>query len=163
MDKLEIFRAIFYNPELTLRKIAELLRISPTIVSKTAKDLYFKGVFDITPVGRAYRIRINDVPETRMLLLASEARFTYEKVLEQPEIKNINKTGDIVVLYGSRASNYYTDFSDFDIFSGSVKKLKKLTGESLGEGIMKKHVVLKGFEKFMEVALEWRISSGALK
>ncbi len=155
-NTLKVFRTIFYNPELSLRQIAKKLGVSPTVVSRIAKKLYFDRVLDLKPIGRSYLVGVNSNDLSRSLLIASEALFTFFKLKEQKEIREIRKKEEIVLVFGSRASDYFTDFSDVDVFSGKKKELEKLIKQPIGRAIMKKHIILKGFEPFVEVAFKWR-------
>lgn len=169
MNKYFVFRTIFFRFPITIRGISNHLKISPSTVFRMVKELQREKLIKIKIYGRSYMIYPNFENKVgKYLLLASEALFTEKKFREMPELLDfLDEKSEIILLYGSRAEDYYLDTSDYDILKLWKEMKREEFEEEILEGnpfilsILSKHVVLKGFEEWVDFV--WKSLSGALK
>jgi len=166
-----VLRTIFYNAPVTLREASRISKCSISKASRIVKDLERKKLIKILVEGRSYLLYPN--LENNLLkfkLLEEEILYTL-KILEKypfllEKLKNIR--GKIILIFGSYAAEEADELSDVDIlvingkcndyFTLSFKEFRRLLKDKNQTilSVVKKHVIIKGFEDFIEVMLKWR-------
>ncbi len=169
-DNCFIFRTIFYNEPISIREISRINKISPSKVSRIVKHLFNKRLISIEVIGRNYLIRPNlNNYLTKYLLLKEEASYTISSLQEYPQLsKYLNVKSDVTIIFGSYAEHTADDLSDIDIlmingndkigynFTLSQFRKKLLKRNNTILSILKKHIILKGFELFIKEVIRWK-------
>ena len=168
-----ILRTVFYNAPLTLREASRISKCSVSKASRIVKELERKNLIKISVKGRSYFLYPNlENTLLKIELLKEEILYTAKILEKYPFLleKVKNAEGKIVLIFGSYASFEATELSDIDILVvngkckhgfalslGEFKKLLKGKNQTV-LSIIKKHAIIKGFENFIEVVMEWRKS-----
>ncbi len=165
-----ILRTIFYNGPLTLREVSRLSKCSLSKTSRIVKELEKKKLIRISVKGKSYLLTpIIENTFFNLELLKEEILYTV-KILEKysflmDELKNID--GKVVIVFGSYASEEADDLSDIDTltidgknadFNLTLKEFRDSlrSNKPTIVSIMKKHVIIKGFETFVEEVIKWK-------
>jgi len=173
-----IIRTLFYHEPLTLRELSKLANCSLSKTSRKIEELNKEGLVSVSVKGRAYLLRANlQHPLLKYILLREEAEYTALTLKKYPELVELLEEllkkcdGEIVLLFGSYARHEATDTSDVDVavingkggeFNLSYEEFRKLMKNKNNTmmSIIKHHVIVKGFEKFIDEVMKWKTKKG---
>jgi len=172
-----IIRTIVYNAPLTLREVSRISGCSLPKTSRIITSLEKRNLINIRVKGRSYLIYPNLENEfLRLELLREEVSYTitmlerYSNLRE--EIRKLD--GRIVIIFGSYSVGEADELSDIDLliidgknhtgFSLSIEEFRELLRNKNPTilSIIKKHIIVKGFEEFVEEVLKWKRTTNLL-
>ncbi len=170
-NKCFIIRTIFYNEPLTLRELSRLTKCSPSKVSRLLKKYLLAELVFVDVKGRGYLIYPN-LKNTLLKyeLLQEEAAYTELTFSIYPElVKRLKRIyGKVVIVFGSYAEHNADELSDIDVltiegegdFNLSLVEFRKMLREKNPTvmSILKKHVIIRGFELFIDEVIKWKES-----
>ncbi len=165
-----IIRTLFYHEPLTLRELSKLANCSLSKTSRKIETLKRDKLVSVSVKGRAYLLSVNiQNPLLKYVLLKEEAGYTALTFEKYPWLMEVLKKcdGDIILVFGSYAKHEADETSDIDTltvngkggdFNLSYEEFRKLIAEENNTmmSILKHHVIVKGFEMFIDEVMEWK-------
>ncbi len=166
-----IIRTIVYNAPLTLRETSRISNCSLNKTSRIIKSLEKRELIKIKVKGRSYLNYPNlDNKLLKFELLKEEVEYTIKMLEKYPVLKEILEEvdGRIVLVFGSYAVGEADELSDIDMlvvesktekgFSLSLEEFREMLNNRNPTlmSIIKKHIILKGFEIFVDEVIKWK-------
>jgi predicted nucleotidyltransferase len=171
-NDLDIIEHISEEPK-HLRKIAQELHLIPSTVQRTVKKLENEKVLDSITEGKNKKYFLKDTPEAENYKAMSELH-KLNKTIQKPQLRRIIKelktktNNELIILFGSYASNKETKDSDIDVYieTGDLKlkeslskisdklsiKWGKLDKNSLfAKELVKNHVIIQNRERYEQI------------
>jgi predicted nucleotidyltransferase len=179
--QLKIIELLAKQPKLTMNQIAKELNESYSFVNRIINRMITEDLIKKEVIGHSLLCSLNRKNDkTKALIILNEVERKQQFLEKNKELKLITDEiltdikADSIAIFGSYAKNTQTKDSDIDILILSKNKIDttKLTREihakygkeispvimakidpesSLVKEIIKNHVILAGFEKFMDL------------
>jgi len=156
-----------------IREISRRIQTSHINVMRNLKELYVEGVVDFESVGKnnVYFLKKNIFSYNR--ILNAELYNLRKLIKKHPQLGVISEEiikrfpNQMIIIFGSYASGNETKNSDIDIYieaedkkmNKEISKVNSMISVKSGEfdvenllikEIIKKHIILSGFERFYE-------------
>ncbi|MFT4311113.1 MAG: nucleotidyltransferase domain-containing protein [Candidatus Woesearchaeota archaeon] len=155
-----------------VRKIASILKTTPSTVSRTLKNLEKEKVVNYKTEGKNKVYYLKDTVEAKTYLDLTE-NYKLLKAMQNPILRRIittlkNQTNELVILFGSFAKGTNTENSDIDIYTESKQTFQNLpenvriTNANLDKNIIlkkeieKDHVIIQDVEKYNQLMQDER-------